>query len=488
METRQSEPVARDSGERAQTAWERTPPEYRAGPSVGGDPRQEPNIADYAVLEYKKFPTYLAHNDPKSKQYVHSERDEFADQAAIGSNNYLVDRLKSDIKLQEEVYKLLENMERPYKEGIPGVHKNISAGLQNYFPGGQVGFPVVEEADNAELEKYSKNEDRFLNQTIFTPKYARMQHYDVDWPKELDARPVNKHYHPDKGYKYDVETPADQRLPHIADRLGYPEILGTTYERLMRLEGDIYHPVNLAQPFIQVPAAEPSESLNFEEGEVIYENTRIQEWAKFWTYSGFATYLFGCYFVPYSLIYKTHLSLPSSYEHLFVPTYTNTPYFFDNNGLHIPIAALTAAYTAYIGLGLGNQVFRDYVVRMQYSKDKELLFVTRLTPYGSTVEEVHEVAHLEILPPSVRSGLKDWSAQDEDGLVDVTCMNSLQVMTLYKQKDYWNQNLKSEFLGKVQNLWKPDLYKEGIMKEAQIEHETPVINIGGVSDSVKLSR
>ena len=28
---------------------------------------------------------------------------------------------------------------------------------------------------------------------------------------------------------------------------------------------------------------------------------------------------------------------------------------------------------------------KDYVVKMQYSKDKELLFVTRVTPYGSTV-------------------------------------------------------------------------------------------------------
>jgi hypothetical protein len=58
-------------------------------------------------------------------------------------------------------------------------------------------------------------------------------------------RPVNDHFHPDKGSKYDVETPYGERYPYLADRLGHPEILGTPFERLMRLESDIYHPQNL---------------------------------------------------------------------------------------------------------------------------------------------------------------------------------------------------------------------------------------------------
>jgi len=28
-------------------------------------------------MEYKSYPTHLSHNDPDSKDYVHSERDEF---------------------------------------------------------------------------------------------------------------------------------------------------------------------------------------------------------------------------------------------------------------------------------------------------------------------------------------------------------------------------------------------------------------------------
>jgi len=47
-----------------------------------------------------------------------------------------------------------------------------------------------------------------------------------------------------------VETPYEQRTPFMADRLGHPEILGTPFERLMRLEADIFHPANLNQPFV----------------------------------------------------------------------------------------------------------------------------------------------------------------------------------------------------------------------------------------------
>jgi hypothetical protein len=95
----------------------------------------------------------------------------------------------------------------------------------------------------------------------------------------------NRDFHQDKGYKYDVTVPVDERYPFLADRLGHPEILGTPTERLLRLEGEIYHPNWLDQPFAKMPSENPDPTLNFEEGEVLYENTRLLEWAKFWNYS-----------------------------------------------------------------------------------------------------------------------------------------------------------------------------------------------------------
>lgn len=89
--------------------------------------------------------------------------------------------------------------------------------------------------------------------------------------------------------------------------MGHPEFLGTPIERLLKLENDIFHPTYLDQPFIKTPGPKAHESLNFEQGEVIYENTRVLEWLKFWQTSIFATGGFFALFVPFNLTFKTNL-------------------------------------------------------------------------------------------------------------------------------------------------------------------------------------
>lgn len=70
-----------------------------------------------------------------------------------------------------------------------------------------------------------------------------------------------------------------------------------------------------------MPGSSPHPSLNFEPGEVIYENTRILEWAKFWKASGLFTLAWGAIFVPYNLLFKTHLPLEMAFDNLFTPYY-----------------------------------------------------------------------------------------------------------------------------------------------------------------------
>lgn len=58
-----------------------------------------------------------------------------------------------------------------------------------------------------------------------------------------------------------------------------------------------------------MPSENPDPSLNFEEGEVLYENARLLEWAKFWNYSTIVGYIYifinlirfvwAALFVPY---------------------------------------------------------------------------------------------------------------------------------------------------------------------------------------------
>ena len=306
------------------------------------------SIEKNAYLDYKPYPNQIAHNDPKSKAYIPSERDDYKLKTQTDAYNSIVTQLKNDIKLQKKIYETLETMDRPYLNGIPGVHKNVFPdGPKNYNPPENLGLQGVKEPVDQDLEMLSRNQDRFLNQTVYYPKYEKMTHFDVTWTKELETRPVNPDFHPDKGFKYDVPVPFNEKWPHVADRMGYPEILGDPWERLLRLEGDIYHPNYLDQAFVQIPNPHPNPSLNFEEGEVIYENPQLLEWAKFFTLTGFSVFAFLGAFVPYSLFYKTHLFMSSAMDNVYFPNHGFSMFYWDNLGLHIPIFAGAAGYLLF---------------------------------------------------------------------------------------------------------------------------------------------
>ena len=93
-------------------------------------------------------------------------------------------------------------------------------------------------------------------------------------------------------------------------------------------------------------------------------------------------------FVPYQLIMKTHMPLSDAYNNIFLNYYQHSYYNFDSLNLHIPIVAMSLTYSAYYFFKASDRALRDYVVRLQYSKDKELLFVTRISPYGATVNHL----------------------------------------------------------------------------------------------------
>lgn len=57
-----------------------------------------PDMEKWAYLEYKKHPsTSLSHYDHKSKEYVHSERDEYNADITTNSHNRLIDEFKRNL-------------------------------------------------------------------------------------------------------------------------------------------------------------------------------------------------------------------------------------------------------------------------------------------------------------------------------------------------------------------------------------------------------
>lgn len=117
----------------------------------------------------------------------------------------------------------MANLDRPYLRGKPGVTRNVTGGLKDYFPP-EVDHLQEEDPLEEHLNAHPifRNEKRWIAQTIVPHKVPS---WHADWEKERDNRSVNPNFHPDKGSKYDVEIPYEHRYPYLADRLGHPEFV-----------------------------------------------------------------------------------------------------------------------------------------------------------------------------------------------------------------------------------------------------------------------
>jgi hypothetical protein len=113
-------------------------------------------------------------------------------------------------------------------------------------------------------------------------------------------------------------------------------------------------------------------------------------------------------------------------------------------------------HTAHLAIS-GYMIFYlnfDYVTKMTYNKDKDLVFVYKPDGYWNEKEYVHEVAHLEHLVPSAVSSWKDMSAMRSDGIVTITDMAKKEQLKFYQDKKYWNGELRAEFFEETGHLWK----------------------------------
>lgn len=113
------------------------------------------------------------------------------------------------------------------------------------------------------------------------------------------------------------------------------------------------------------------------------------EWIKFWQMTFFTIGGFGAIWVPYNMAYKTNLITDAADEMLSAHYHLVSPNTVDIMRLTLPIVAGASYYAVYIILNLTNCHLSDYIVKMSYSKDKELLFVKRVDLHGLIEEEVY---------------------------------------------------------------------------------------------------
>lgn len=73
----------------------------------------------------------------------------------------------------------------------------------------------------------------------------------------------------------------------------------------------------------------------------------------------------------------------------------------------------------------------DYVTKMTYNKDKDLVFVYKPDGFWNEKEHVHEVHHLEHMVPAAVTAWKDMSAMKDDGIITISDMAQKEQLKFY---------------------------------------------------------
>lgn len=217
---------------------------------------------------------------------------------------------------------------------------------------------------------------------------------------------------------------------------------------------------------------DPDPTLNFELGETIYENRRVVEWTRFWKALTMCT--FG--FAPGFYIFEIYAAdgtpsidwmaenwnwwtIPKQFQDGSGWQLESYRYCDDHEYMNVQYGAKRSiarpAHTAYACqvLILLQYMNMDYVSKMVYSKDKDLIFVYKPDGIWNETEYVHEVHHLEQMVPYAVSALERHPLNKDDGIMKVYDMAQREQLRLYSEDKYWNLDLKDEFMSSTRGLW-----------------------------------
>lgn len=218
---------------------------------------------------------------------------------------------------------------------------------------------------------------------------------------------------------------------------------------------------------------DPDPTLNFKLGETIYENHRVTEWVRFWKAATACT--FG--FFPGFYLFEFYAAdgLPSldwafdSFNMWQIPKQfqdggdlgvESMRYCDDHDYMNLLYSAkrgiVRPAHTMYVAniLMLLQYMNLDYVSKMVYNKDKDLVFVYKPDGLWGEREYVYEMHHLEQMVPFAVTAIKDMSMQRPDGIVTIYDMKTRDNLKFYQEDKYWNMDVKDDFMGSTRNLWR----------------------------------
>jgi hypothetical protein len=191
------------------------------------------------------------------------------------------------------------------------------------------------------------------------------------------------------------------------------------------------HPGFLDQPFIKVPNAHPNQDVDFRAGEVIYSNPLTTEWSRLSYLSMFTFWFYSFVYWPTAQVYKTHIpnAIRNGFEDSAYAEFSI--YSIDTLGAGVVAYPLFFGLTGYICHRLLSLVTQSFVVKLQFNRSKDLVFITTVGEMGQLNETVHELANLEHTTPALKASNVQNSGFEKGGFI---CLKDLS-----QERDFYGR-------------------------------------------------
>lgn len=183
------------------------------------------------------------------------------------------------------------------------------------------------------------------------------------------------------------------------------------------------HPSFLDQPFVKVPNHYPNEDIDFSAGDVVYENPHAGEWSKLsmmcWYQAGLLYFVIN----PIATLFATRIPSAEAIS------YNNYDYWDvmytmgDSVGLGSTVVSLVAIMCLHFSTRYFYSIASCFPRKVQFSKHRDLLFISTIGPSGADTESTIEMANLEHLPVSVMSD-KSFSGMKKNGFYSMKCLKT----------------------------------------------------------------
>lgn len=268
---------------------------------------------------------------------------------------------------------------------------------------------------------------------------------------------------------YGEAVAQEDRIPYLADRIGShsTQVPGQSMANdWLHMKSDLYNPL-FHSFFVQPPTLEPDPDVDFEKGEIIYDNSDAFQGVSLARQTCYTGLLYGIFY-GFHTLYTGRTVYPIANEgmdHRSEGTggrenYLGNLYSWGTGTEWHDLETLIniSFVVPMIPLGLVSIVgfiealTGGVATRLRFNKDKDLVFVTKVKGiyFPREVEEVYETTHLQVLPPAPKSGYENVS---ERTVFTISCMNTHTNFRVSNDPIYWNPELREDFYQHLHSLW-----------------------------------